>query len=106
MGWLRITDSTLAWNTAFYGGGGALFNGRGGTVVVRDTRIRHNRAEAFGGGILDRGMLVLRDTAVTANTAGRRGGGLFVAPHGTAEVRAGSTVEGNQPDDCAGTSAC
>ena len=52
-----------------------------------------------------------RSSSVTANTAGTAGGGIWNddGPEdgvGTVIVRGGSTVTGNTPDDCYGTTAC
>ncbi len=53
------------------------------------------------------GRLDLVDSTVTGNTAASHGGGIFVVD-GTTTVTldATSSVTGNTPDDCYGTSAC
>ena len=65
-------------------------------------------SDTVGGGIGTQwGELVLVDTTITANTATQHGGGIFVVDDSTSvTLDATSSVTGNTPDDCYGTTAC
>jgi hypothetical protein len=113
------------------GGGGILC--LSGEVTLEDVRIADNDAEDDGGGLwVIGGTVTLIDSHVTGNNAGN-GGGIAIR-EGTVRLTAGSTVSGNKatsgraggifviggtleispdsrvtdndPDDCAGTTAC
>ncbi len=134
-GTLNLTGSVVRENRAVEGGGGGIVNVRGSTLtltgsVVRDNRavegggianeygtvtitesvVRGNRADKNGGGIANSGTLTLRrSSSVTDNTAGTHGGGVWnQTEYGvrTVILRGGSSVTGNSPDDCYGTTAC
>jgi len=99
--------SRVTGNDVRIGGGGGIFNRRGGTVIIGGgSRISGNSSETRGGGILNRGSLTLRDSVVTANTAGSVGGGIYNTSSGTTALHGSASVTGNDPNDCVGTSAC
>lgn len=88
-------------------GGGIEKNGQG-RLTLKSCLITGNTSAQDGGGIRTRrGQLDLIGTTITGNRAARHGGGLFVL-EGTTEVTldATSSVTGNTPDDCFGTTAC
>jgi hypothetical protein len=118
-----IIDSVVrdnAWSGIFVGGqsdvtisgtqvkdhaqGGGISKAGGGTLTLDGCLISGND----GGGITTHwGELVLIGTTITANTAARPGGGIHVVDGSTSvTLDATSSVTGNTPDDCYGTTAC
>jgi hypothetical protein len=114
---LSVIDSVIRDNLAFAGGGG-LWNRSddAASMLIRRSRILRNSSRSRGGGIGNLGDLVLVATVVRDNDARRGGGGVYngggpdgfggLDPLGTFAKDAGSSVTGNSPDDCVGTSAC
>jgi hypothetical protein len=95
----RITDNRR---------GGGITKSGGGTLTLDACLVSGNTSSQDGGGIdAHWGQLVLLGTTITANTALRHGGGIYVED-GTTSVTldATSSVHGNVPDDCYGTSSC
>jgi predicted outer membrane repeat protein len=120
---MTITDSLVrdnAWGGIFVGGQAnvtiigtqvkdnararGISKSGGGTLTLEGCLISGNS----GGGISTHwGQLVLIDTTVTGNTATGSGGGIFVEDDTTSvSLDATSSVTGNVPDDCYGTTAC
>ena len=90
------------------GGGGGIYNARGARLTVSETTITENTAlDGQGGGILnDGGAVELQaNTQVTKNMADQ-GGGIFNRNGGTVTIDEDSSVSGNEPDNCVGTTAC
>jgi hypothetical protein len=85
-------------------------------VTLDHTVIRENSAikgpSDKGGGVENHkgGTLTLIASRVIDNIATGMGGGIWnsedAADPGTVEMDAGSSVTGNTPDDCVGTTAC
>jgi predicted outer membrane repeat protein len=72
-----------------------------------DSTISGNTARGSGGGIYVKGPMALLGSTVTGNSAGEEGGGIFhERGSGRVSLDAGSSVTGNVPDNCVGTSAC
>lgn len=86
-GLVTLTDSTLAQNTAAYGGGLALGYTARETAVLDSIGIHENTATAQGGGIYSwRASVSVSDSDVSDNSAGDYGGGAYIAyPEGTWE---------------------
>jgi len=101
---LTITNSTLSGNTSLGeagGNGGAIYNSESqqsvpGTIVIADSTIVSNAADASGGGIyLSFGSLTITGSTLSANLASGSGGGLVVT-NGASLVATNSTIIGNQ----------
>jgi hypothetical protein len=110
-GTLTVVDSEVTDNETYSeedSRGGGIDNH--GSLRLVDTIVRGNAAVGNGGGIANDGTLVVEGSTVTANTAGGQGGGIWSDPGpdrpGTVTLDAGSSVTGNTPDDCWGTTAC
>jgi predicted outer membrane repeat protein len=89
---LRVSNSTLSDNTAFFGGAGIYNTGFGG-LTVTDTTLDSNHT-AWGGGIYNnQGALTVTGSTLSGNSASNFGGGIY-AGTGTAIV-SGSTLESN-----------
>jgi hypothetical protein len=105
---LTLLGTTVRDNRAQRGGG--ILNGfdpGGSTVTLGEgTNVTGNRADGRGAGVFNAGALVLEGTAIVSNTAEKRGGGIFNVTAGTVSLDGVSSVTGNTPDDCVGTSAC
>lgn len=92
-GTFLVNATTVSANTAGGAaadqGGGGIFND-GGTLTVRNSKVRNNTASGTsgsGGGIISlAGSLTVRDTVLSGNVARRAGGGIEVA-NGTASLR-------------------
>jgi predicted outer membrane repeat protein len=84
------------------GGGGGISNANGGTVTIRNTAIIRGRADAWGGGILNRdgGRLELNACGVSGNSA-NSGGGVSNREDCSIEV-IGSTIDRNIADSGGG----
>ncbi len=92
-------DSTIENNQA--NRGAAIYN-IVGDLSLKNTTVASNVARSLAGGIyISSSEAVLNESRVISNTAGQSGGGIF-ADEGTLSLRNGSTVSGNQPDQCAG----
>jgi len=72
LGTLNVFKSTIIDNFSTVEGGGIL-NEAGGTVLLENSTIAHNRSEAGGGILNDTGSLVVRNSAIIFNM----GGGIF-----------------------------
>jgi uncharacterized repeat protein (TIGR01451 family) len=66
-GALTVIDSTIADNTADFGGG--LYNAAGATAILTDTLVTENRVTNFGAGIYNAGQLVGKGVTLAANVA-------------------------------------
>lgn len=112
-GTLTLVDSVVARNRV--DGGAAGISNSGPLHLIRSS-VRDNRSggldldDAGGGGIQNSGELVLTDSHVTRNSVARgpgSGGGIYNWPDdGTVTLEGTSSVTGNTPDDCVGTTAC
>jgi CSLREA domain-containing protein len=78
----QITNSTVARNTAVYGGG--IANDQGGRLTITKSTIAGNSAELEGGGIFNRDIarapaseVTLTNSTVSGNSANFAGGGIF-----------------------------
>jgi predicted outer membrane repeat protein len=130
---IQIVGGTIADNVADSGAG--IFLSHAG-ATIQDTTISGNQARANGGGIFmgdldDDGKLQLQNTTVTRNTANfgggiallatdvvlnashvvdnrasTTGGGIIRQTGGSITLRNGSTVSGNQPNQCAPSTGC
>lgn len=89
---VRITDCTIASNTAYDNGGG-LYTG-GTTVIIDSTRITGNAA-LYGGGVYasDASQVTITGSTVSGNTALYDGGGLYL--NGGTVTIADTTISGN-----------
>lgn len=120
---LRLRGASVRANWALLGpGGGMAITGGttelvGSTIAGNVTGRDHHPQDGHGGGIFVVGgdteghsarevVVSLVDTIVTANRATREGGGIHAAPGATVLLSGGSSVTGNDPDDCYGTPAC
>jgi predicted outer membrane repeat protein len=105
---LTLMGSTIRRNTANGGGGGAIVNERDLTLI--GSTVRGNTARRQGGGIFNTGTLTLTDSTVTGNASRMKGGGIFnesdLDAASVVVLEGTSSVTGNTPDDCAGTTAC
>jgi CSLREA domain-containing protein len=97
-GRLTVVRSTLAQNRA--GDGGAIWNGGGGELDVRDSTLSDNLAADRGGGLTASGAVNLRSVTVAGNESGGIGGGI-ARPANIANITtvAGTIVAGNRADD-------
>jgi hypothetical protein len=83
-------------------------------VNLTDSTVRGNTSGAEGGGIFNWVMgstVKLIASTITDNTAGTEAGGIwnYAGPQfapGVVILDASSSVTGNMPDDCVGTTAC
>jgi uncharacterized repeat protein (TIGR01451 family) len=83
--------------SAWQGYGGGVLNA--GTLTLRGSVIKNNRAGMYGGGIFNGGTLVLRDAAVKDNISGQAAGGAIMS-EGPSLAIVNSTITGNKADDC------
>jgi predicted outer membrane repeat protein len=104
-----IAGSSFTWNTAptLYGDpdnsdGGAIYND--GDMYLVDSGFLANSTGGYGGGIYTDDDLHAGHITVTANAAGFDGGGIY-NDDDTAAV-SGSSVFGNQPDNCHDVAGC
>jgi CSLREA domain-containing protein len=99
---LLLASSEVVQNGSADGGlGGGLFNDQG-TVTIRDSRILENRAEAGGGGILNRtGTVLLIHSTIAGNVAEEDLGGGIANDQGTVLILK-STIARNFGDDAGG----
>ncbi|MEU2282592.1 hypothetical protein ABZ614_11780 [Streptomyces sp. NPDC013178] len=96
-GTLRLTNTTVAGNTADEDGGGILNEGR---LIVEGSRIANNEArEDDGGGINTYGHATIRDSTITENWAAMEGGGLANSEDGTVDVQRTSFVSNQAGHD-------
>jgi predicted outer membrane repeat protein len=103
-GFATLVDTVVARNTAEIEGGGIYAGDIQFTLV--DSVVRGNTAGDKGGGTFaGYGGLSLTRALVTANAAGTAGGGIF-NDQAVVDVDDATTVTGNTPDDCVGTTAC
>ena len=95
MGFVRILDSVIDGNTAFFGGGLAT-RGSGGLSLARVT-VRENTAHLDGGGVqLDSpGSVTVTESAILLNRAERSGGGIRVDEDASIFLQ-NVTVSGNR----------
>ncbi|WP_170201905.1 right-handed parallel beta-helix repeat-containing protein [Salinispora arenicola] len=104
-----IVDSLVKENSATsqIGFGGGIFNNAATTLF--GTKVVGNIAN-LGGGLYNEssGTLTLYDTTVTSNAALTDGGGIFNVAGGTVTLNTatGTTVAGNQPNNCVDVPSC
>lgn len=101
-GGATIQDSTVENNRSAAGAGLATSLG---DLTLKGTTVASNVAQRSGGGIfVGSANVVLNGSRVIDNTAGTQGGGIFVddSMGSSVALRNGSTVSGNQPDQCFG----
>ena len=95
-GTLTLDNSTVSDNTVngsvSGGGGGAIYNGDGGTLTIDANTVSGNTAPN-GGGISSEGSLTSQDSTISNNNATAFGGG-GIENYGTASLQ-GTTVSGN-----------
>ncbi len=97
-----IQESTIENNRSLNGAG--ISTGEG-DLTLKQTTVAQNVAQDRAGGIfIGRAEVVLNASHVTDNTAGNQGGGIFAqdSSGSSLALRNGSTVTGNQPDQCVG----
>ena len=80
-GAVTLTNSTLGWNSAAYGGGLAIY--AAGTAQVANSAVINNRASVDGGGFYDvdffnSSVFTLTNSTVSGNRANGSGGGLLI----------------------------
>lgn len=98
-GTLMLTGSTIASNSATYGGGG-IFNDYSGALTVIDSTIDSNSA-FDGGGIGNLGTMTVNNSTIASNSVTDGGGGLFNYPGGALTVT-NSTIASNSADGLGG----
>lgn len=91
-GVLNLDDTRVAGGQTDTDGGGILVEA-GGIAALRDCTVDTNRAEDFGGGIANYGVITVARSTFDGNEADRRGGG--VANFGSATVARSTTFENN-----------
>ena len=109
VGALTLNQSSIENNFAPNNEGGGIFNGNGATLVMNDSQISGNSAGNAGGGLFnDSARATLTNSQITGNTVDANGnpgvGGGIYNEIGTITLLSGSTVTGNNPDNCAGES--
>ena len=103
-GGVSLVDSTVEKNQTQANGAGIFANAFSGDVSLKTSTISGNIAAQDGGGILtEESEIGLDDSQIIDNQAGRQGGGIFsrTAKKGIVKLRNGSTIAGNQPNQCA-----
>ncbi|MCK6473773.1 MAG: right-handed parallel beta-helix repeat-containing protein [Planctomycetes bacterium] len=83
---VKITNTTIAGNTAIYGRGGGLFfydddGDHSQIVLIENSTVSNNTCGTDGGGIFfyaDDGGMVIRNSTISNNDAGDDGGGIYV----------------------------
>ena len=98
LGTLTVTNSTLSGNSAYYGGGGGIWN-NGGTVTVTNSTLSGNSSTWHGGGIYNwnGGTLTVINSTLSGNSVTdldyASGGG--IASYGGTLTVTNSTLSGN-----------
>lgn len=103
-----IQDATISGNQARANGGG-IFMGdvqNDGKLQIENTTITRNTANFGGGMALSATDVVLNASRVVDNRASTTGGGIIRQTGGSVTLRNGSTVSGNQPNQCAPNTGC
>jgi predicted outer membrane repeat protein len=103
-----IQDATISGNQARANGGG-IFMGEvqdDGELRIENTTITRNTANFGGGMALSATDVVLNASRVVDNRASTTGGGIIRQTGGSVTLRDGSTVSGNQPNQCAPSAGC
>ena len=72
---------------------GGVFVGIDGVIILRNSSVSNNSAEAESGGIYNFGVLIIDNSTVSNNSTNAGGGGLM--NRGTATVTNGSTIANN-----------
>lgn len=104
---LTLNQTSIENNFATNNQGGGIYNGDGGNLVMNNSQITGNSAGNAGGGLLNNSArATLINSTITnnsVNTSGNpgEGGGIFNVI-GTITLDSGSSVTGNNPDNCAG----
>lgn len=105
---LTLNQTSIEGNFALNNEGGGIYNGNGGNLVMNDSQISGNKAGQAGGGLFNNSaQATLNNSTITGNTAtGQNGnpgqGGGIYNLIGTITLGSGSSVTGNNPDNCAG----
>ncbi len=73
-GELNMTDVIIRDNFGFTGGGGLLVNTDGDTTIRRAAILSNSATGAFGGGLLNKGILKIYDSTIANNESNRAGG--------------------------------
>ncbi|MFL5242059.1 MAG: hypothetical protein ACJ8FY_08120 [Gemmataceae bacterium] len=89
-GTLTVSNSALAYNSAFAGGG--IYNHASGTLMVSNSILSNDTATNAGGGINNDGTVTVSGSTLSGNSAQQIGGG--IANGGTLTV-SGSILSGN-----------
>ena len=98
LGTLAVTNSTLSGNSAYYSGGGGIWN-NGGTVTVTNSTLSGNSSTWHGGGIYNwnGGTLTVTNSTLSGNSVTdldyASGGG--IASYGGTLAVTNSTLSGN-----------
>ncbi len=93
-GAIRVRDSTVSGNKAYFGGGIENWHG---AVTLDDAIVGGNTAEGSGGGIANFGTLTLVGSTFSGNVAGSTGGGIFDA-EGAVSLTDESKVVSNEAE--------
>ena len=108
-GQVKIEKCVFENNTAFAGGGLAVYNGTALEISVSDTVFKSNNAVFSGGAILmrDAAEVTLNGVVIENNSAGNTGGGAhFFTDIGSSKVVIQqSTITGNQASKAGGVSS-
>ena len=97
---LRMTECTVAGNTATNSVGGGLVVDASSTLEMTRCTVRDNHAtgsDGNGGGIVTFGTTTLTDCLIENNSADNVGGGIYVSS-GTTTLVGSTTVQGNHAD--------
>jgi hypothetical protein len=100
-----VNDSVVSDNTATQFGGGINANGfppnGSATVLLTNTTVSGNHADASGGGILgyNANVITLINSTVTGNSAGQSGGGIYNYGADGVTSLVNSIVAGNAAND-------
>jgi hypothetical protein len=102
VGGAMIQESTIENNRSANGAG--IATGQG-DLTLKHTTVANNVAQARAGGLfIGRAEVVLNASHIIDNSAGTQGGGIYAedSTGSSLALRNGSTVTGNQPDQCVG----
>ena len=93
-GRLNLIRTTLSNNGS--ANGGAIANGIGATLAIRDSTISDNTASNNGGGVWNFGELELTNSTLSGNVASTNGGGIYSAGASAKVILTNSTIIANR----------
>jgi hypothetical protein len=93
LGSMQIAGSTITGNEAQGGPGGGISLALNSSAVISSSTVSGNTTDQEGGGISNLGTLVFRDGTISGNQAGSFGGGIDTSGH---SIVVNSTVSGNE----------